>query len=166
VADTYSEDGRLAVQSLLWIGDQSLRQLATLGMGASNPNSLKLIDQAERAYNRVINEFTDRPMDVAVARLGLAAIAEERGQFDQAKAIYEAVSGLEGAALLPMANLAKVKLENIDHYGEPVTFASPPPPPPPTTQPLNELIIPPAPTSAPTSEPAAAPAPTTQPANP
>jgi len=159
VADTYADDEELVVRSLLWIGNQSLRQLATARSGSSDPSALRLIDHAEKAYQRVVNEFANRPLDVAVARFGLAAIAEERGQFGQAKGIYEELSRLEGADVLPMVNLAKVKLKEVDRYAEPVTFASPPPPP--TTQPFSKLIIPPAPTS-PTTAPATTP--TTAPA--
>jgi tetratricopeptide (TPR) repeat protein len=172
VADTYADNGDLTARSLLWIGDQALRQLATVQSGPSEGGSLQLLGQAEKAYERVTMEFKDRPLDVAIAKFGLAAIAEERGQFDQAKKMYEEMSQWEGAELLPMANLAKVKLEEVDNYAKPVTFAAPPTPRLPTTQPLTELIIPPAPTSptsAPTTQPAipaSAPSPTTQPASP
>lgn len=170
VADKYADYEDLAARSLLWIGDQALRRLATVQSGPSDAGSLALLDRAEKAYGRVTTEFKNRSLDVAVAQFGLAAIAEERGQFDQAKKVYEELSQWEGAELLPMANLAKVKLKEVDNYAKPVTFASRPTPPPPTTQPFTELIIPPAPTSptsAPTTQPAtpaSAPAPTTQPA--
>jgi hypothetical protein len=46
---------------------------------------------ASSAYQDVVDKYTDQPIPVISARLGLAAIMENRGNFDEAKKNYESV---------------------------------------------------------------------------
>jgi hypothetical protein len=77
------------------------------------------LKQAEEAYQTIIQRYGDRPVAVATAMFGLAAIAENRGQFDAAKAQYTAISNREDFGPLVRA-LAFQHLANLPRLSEPV----------------------------------------------
>ena len=129
-------------------------------------SSDELLQRAENAYKEVLAKYPAQTLAVASARFGLAAIAENRGDWEAAGQQYEAVRDDEtlGQAFTEQA---KLRLENLDEIKNPMLIiattrpAAESPTTVPTTLPadLSGTIERPAPTTAPTAAPA-----TTQPA--
>jgi hypothetical protein len=95
-----SDDPKLLAQAATIKGDLywTVANLPELPGAATQPAlavSVKADDalaSAEAAYKRVVDGYGDQVMAVATARLGLAAIAENRGQWDEARKQYQAVA--------------------------------------------------------------------------
>lgn len=51
----------------------------------------RLLGAQENAYRRLLSEFGDKPQTAALARLGLAAVMENRGRFEEARQHYKAL---------------------------------------------------------------------------
>jgi len=83
------------------------------------------------------------------ARFGLAAVAENRGQWDAAKTIYDTVAA-DPAAMASIKSLAIVRAAQVDQLRRPLYVS-------PTTAPST------VPTTVPTTNPAPSTAPTTGP---
>lgn len=64
---------------------------------AEQEKRARLLEAQENAYRRLLSEFGDKPQTAALARLGLAAVMENRGRFEEARQHYKAV--LEDARL-------------------------------------------------------------------
>lgn len=126
-----------------------------------------LLANAAAAYETVVNEYKDQQADVRAALFGLAAIHEEKGEFDAAAARYD--------QLLSQSNLPPVqrrvaeqrkrllpRLSAQSRLAPPTTApATPPTPPAGRGVPFNDLTLdsPEAPTAdAPTTAPATRPA--------
>jgi hypothetical protein len=124
--------------------------------GASTQPSLQfkdpkeLLASASDAYQSVLNTYADQKHAAVAARFGLAAIAENRGDFDAAKKQYEAISQMTSdiAAYQQMANL---RLKMVDDLRKPVIMANAAtepadlPPEVPTTQAIPPLVAAPGP---------------------
>lgn len=82
----------------------------------------RLLAAAESAYNEVLTQHADRPLAVNSARLGLAAIAENRRQFDEAAKFLQAV---EDDANAPEAFKlqAKAQREQLKTIRQPIYIA-------------------------------------------
>lgn len=94
-----SNDRKMLAEAATTEGDfyWTLANLPALPGAATQP-SLELdvkpeaaLSQAEAAYQSVLNTYSDQKMPVITARFGLAAIAENRGKWSEAKAQYEAI---------------------------------------------------------------------------
>lgn len=82
------------------------------------------LTQAAAVYRQVVEE-APAPLFAHNARLGLAAVAETQGQWDEARRQYEAVRD-QAAALFPaIAQQARARLAMLDRLTEPVVFAPP-----------------------------------------
>lgn len=147
--------------------------LATLPQppGADTQPALKagdhdrLLESARSAYQDALQNAANDPLDVFTARMGLAAIAEDKHQWDEARQQYQA---LADATALPASfrQLARDRLANLSRYEKPALIAPPEPTsattqPSASTEPSISGTQPAA--AAPTTAPAA---PTTLPANP
>src|SRR5690606_3349199 len=94
--------GKLHAQALVTRGDLywTLANLPPAPGAATQPTlriaktAAQYLTLAENAYQRASDQKAD-PISAAVARLGLAAIAENRGQWEEARAIYEGLAGDE-----------------------------------------------------------------------
>ena len=94
-----SDDRTIQAEAMLARGDLNYQasKLHELPGAATQP-SLALKPQNEyranaaEAYQTVINSYSDAPHAVAAAKFGLAAIHEDRGEWDAAKALYEEIS--------------------------------------------------------------------------
>jgi predicted negative regulator of RcsB-dependent stress response len=60
---------------------------------AVEPKAEDALTQAEAAYKRVLENYPDQMLACATARFGLAAIAENRGTWDEARKQYESLKG-------------------------------------------------------------------------
>jgi tetratricopeptide (TPR) repeat protein len=163
------DDAAIRAQALLLRGDLNweLANLPKLA-GASTMPALALpqepsqyLDTAAAAYEQVLSQYNDQKMAKGSALFGLAAIAENRGNWDNAIERYQAITKDE-AIPQSFRNLAQQRLAMIPQIRKPVyigTFSSTQP----TTEPSTmESIVPFAlPTTAPAT--AASPEPTTAP---
>lgn len=131
-----AEDHRnktVKVLANLWGADAQLQQaLTTAQADGAGDNPIGPLAQAEGLYKEVL-ALTDEPLYRANAYLGLASVAESKGQFDEAGKFYDqaiATAGERYAALKMRAEQRKVMLNRI---AEPVTFGRtsllPPEPP-------------------------------------
>jgi hypothetical protein len=120
-----ADDGHpsVATQALVTRGDLywTLANLPTLSTGPTTqpaPRPGKTTEEylalAEGSYKRAI-QLNGDPVSVNVARLGLAAIAENRGQWDEAKKIYDALTADANAsqAIKTMATFRGRQLEEL-----------------------------------------------------
>ena len=99
-------------------------------------------DKAQKHYQRVIDEFSDNPAATGRAYLGLARLAEGKGNFAVARDHYQQVVGLGDQTSLLATNSAKSALAALADLEKPIRLA--------TTRPVQ-------PTTQPATAPAAAP---------
>ncbi|MFN4241980.1 MAG: tetratricopeptide repeat protein [Tepidisphaerales bacterium] len=103
----------------------------------------QLFAAAKASYQAVLNRFPQRLADVASARLGLGAVAENAGDFDTAKAHYEALR--DNDRFPPNARqVAEARLRVLPQLAAPmlVRQADAPPPATPSTPSLLDLPLP------------------------
>ena len=131
----------------------------------------ELIEEAARAYQGVLDLYPEQTQSAIAARFGLAAIAEDRGNWDQAKGHYEAVAN-DTAVAQAYRSHATRRLEQLPELSKPILITQPSPATQPTTQIAAAATTNPAaavlaaepvepdprPTTAPTTAPATAPA--------
>ena len=108
---------------------QNLRsQLLYSDRTMSEQEQLDLSRRTEVIYKRVIDECPEQAVVTATARLGLALLAEDRGQWDQAKQIYETIADDKedqlAGTVLPFH--ARKRLNLLDGIGRPIVFPESP----------------------------------------
>ena len=84
------------------------------------------LDAAAKDWGLVLSEFPGQPGPAADARFGLAAVAEDRGEFDRAAEHYQAVVD-DGSALKMHRDLAADRLAALPDLRRPVRFGTPGP---------------------------------------
>ena len=131
-ATNLADDAKLQAEAHLARGDLNwtLANLPELPGAATQP-SLKiardpaeLLKAAEDAYQTVLSKYADQQHAAIAAHFGLAAIAENRSQWDAAKKEYEAVATMKN---VPQAYLeqARIRLQKLPELQQPVTIAAP-----------------------------------------
>lgn len=128
------------VRALAYLrGADLLLTKATTSSAASDADSTSSRDRAlhdaAAMYQRVIDEQNIHKVYGLNARLGLAAVAEARGDWAQARENYQAVLQGAGEGYSSIAAQAKGKLATLDRLASPVVLAAPPPASTPPTQP-------------------------------
>ncbi|MCK5271431.1 MAG: hypothetical protein KAJ52_02595 [Sedimentisphaerales bacterium] len=108
---------------------QNLRsQLLYSDKAMSEQEQLDLNRRTEIIYQRVISECPKQAVVAATARFGLALLAEDRGQWDQAKQIYETITddkeGQLAGTTLPFH--AQKRLNLLDGINQPIVFPEAP----------------------------------------
>jgi hypothetical protein len=157
-----SSDAALQARALLTRGDLywTLANMPEIP-GASTQPSLRLartseeyLAEAEKAYQSVVTNFANQSESVLAANFGLAAIAENRHNWDDARKIYEQIKGSNAEQMY--RDLAEARLKLLPQIQQPVLVGEL------TTKPagLTPLVM--APATQPTAQPTTAP--TTQPA--
>jgi hypothetical protein len=91
---------------------------------------------AEEAYNQVLSQYADQKIPVMSARFGLAAIAENRGDWDKARQLYGAVEN-DPSAAQGFKDQAKVRTELLKRMQHAIYIA---PAPQPATQPVPSVL--------------------------
>ena len=90
-----------------------------------------LLDRAEQVYQTILQEYPTDTLAAGTAKLGLALLAEDRGQWDRAKTIYRALldeaEGRWGGTIFPAH--AKDRLALLDEISAPIAFSLEPPKP-------------------------------------
>ena len=115
------------------------------------------LDLARRYYKDVVDNYPKESISVAKARLGLAAIAENKRDWDSAKSAYEAISNdTSSEGIASFVETAKFRLSLLPQLSVKVKADLA------TTQPATDLAIPvtdvaPPATGAPTAQPATQP---------
>lgn len=142
-----TDDNDAKVQALLLQGDLNyVVAMLPDPVAATTRPELKLersaddlLRTAQGSYQEIVTSFPTRTSDVAAARLGLAAIAENNGEFDAAKGFYETVSG-DKSVPSSYRETAKQRLAQLPMLSQPMRFRTP------TTQisPTPLLSLPPA----------------------
>ena len=107
-----------------------------------------LCTQAEGIYEQMKNGFPNSSQALGIANLGLALLAEEQGNWDKAREIYQQMvtDGQTRLAGTMYPVQAQLRLKRIDEISQPIEFPLPSIPPAVPTEP-----------AATSSEPAAAP---------
>jgi hypothetical protein len=77
-----------------------------------------LLSNASDAYTEAVEKYATEKFAVTAAHFGLAAVAENRGAWDAAKAQYQAI--LDSDAEAPYKNLASMRLELLPQLAHPV----------------------------------------------
>lgn len=154
-----ANEPRLLAEALLAKGDLSwtLANLDELPGAATQPSlrvegiQRELLDAAEDAYTQIGTLHPDQQASVIAAKFGLAAVAENRGEWDKAKAQYEAIVNDANAAEA-FKTQARIRLEKAADWSTPVILAAA------TTQEAVPALptAPPTTTSTPTTVPASA----------
>ncbi|HEY7115544.1 MAG TPA: hypothetical protein VH475_03100 [Tepidisphaeraceae bacterium] len=105
-----------------------------------------LLKDAKAAYQRVLEQYPDQPIPVAGAHFGLAAVAENERQWDDARKHYDAIKNAAGAS--QYKNWAEFKLKRLDEIRQPVLVGQVAEkfeiPAPPSTGPTTQLSTRPA----------------------
>jgi hypothetical protein len=177
VAESHDQ---VAVKALAYLrGADLLLEKATgaSGITPSPEDSQQALDEAGTMYQKVLELKDAHKVYRLNAYLGLATLAESRGDLEQAREDYEAVMDQAGAGYGMIVAQAKGRLQMLDRLADPVTFAASPAPSGlpgelpvdiapvaipdlqdslPTTAPAPDSTTPPAPAAA---EPQAQPAP-------
>ena len=89
----------------------------------------RALDEATNTYELIVRDFSDDEQAAGNALLALAAIAEERGEFDQAATYYGRIDAEEKFADSVFFALARDRLNSMDALRETIVFAPAPPPP-------------------------------------
>ena len=90
-----------------------------------------LCDRAEKVYQTILREFATDKLATGTAKLGLGLLAEDRGQWNRAKEIYQeiadAAEGKWAGTIFPFH--AKDRLALIGEISVPIVFSAEPPKP-------------------------------------
>ena len=99
-------------------------------------NKDALLNDSRNAYQQVLSQSADDPLDVFSARLGLAAIAENQGQWDEARKQYQTILD---AGNMPAAfkDYASTRLRQLTEDQRPITLAPAAPLPTAATRPAT-----------------------------
>lgn len=100
------------------------------------------LTDAAGAYERIVREYPGHQPSAGNALLALAAIAEERGEFDQAAEYYGRFEGDPSYAGTLLLASAQDRLARLDDLRKPIEFAPAPPPPEPEPIPAPLSITP------------------------
>ncbi|HEV2295168.1 MAG TPA: hypothetical protein VGR35_15040 [Tepidisphaeraceae bacterium] len=163
-----ASDPKLLAEALLARGDLNwaLAQMKEPPAAATQPalrletDQKTLLSEAESAYLEVVNQYADQKRAVVAARFGLAAISENRGEWDKARQMYEQITNDEAIAEA-FRQQARIRLEQATEWSRPVLIAAATQPAAPTGVPFLNSADASMRTTAPT---AAAAVTTTQPA--
>src|SRR5439155_12645963 len=126
-----SDDRTLAAEALVARGDLcwALATLPEVPGAATQPGAQvrdprELISNAAEAFRAVVDNYSDIKHSLIAARFGLAAIAENQGNWDAAKQQYEAIINQSGE-LKAYKQLASERLSILPKLREPVILAAP-----------------------------------------
>ncbi len=135
VAESYKDP---AVRTLahLWGADALLVQAAR--PADNEQEQIAALDTAALTYREVIDGDTPHPLYALNARLGLARIAEARGDWDEAAQLYQIVIDQAGDANSTIRAQAGRGLAMLDRLAIPVVFGPDPVSTSPTTQPAED----------------------------
>ena len=127
-------DTRVAAMAAVRLGNYNARRAA---LETADAQRNALTQEAQQMYDQVLTRFSDQPLAVAQAHVGLAKLAENQGQVDKARQEYLQVQRMQEIAQTPVAREAAIGLAQLDQISEPVRFATTAPTQP-TTAPATK----------------------------
>lgn len=124
-------DPKLLAEAVLARGDLNwaLSQMNEPAAAATRPalrmetDRKTLLSEAESAYTEVVTQHSDQQVTVVAARFGLAAVHENQGDWDKAKAEYDTIVKDESVAEA-FRQQARFRLEQASDWSRPVTLAT------------------------------------------
>src|SRR5688572_2922948 len=126
-----SEERRIEAEAMLTRGDLNwtAASLPPVPGAATQPSlqmkpSKEYLATAAEAYQTVASSYSDITHADIAARFGLAAIHEQRGEWDQAKAIYGKIAA-DTSKLGAYKELAEARLTAVDTLRQPVIMGKP-----------------------------------------
>jgi hypothetical protein len=130
---------------------------------AARVDPVEALAKAKENFDRVLKEFPDQLLAAGSAKLGLAVIAENNGDWDAARKIYEELSSKNAPMGKAFAAIAADKLQQLDSLknAPPLAALAPPPPSYVIPQASSQPIVPPLPGAITPTLPEAFPAPST-----
>lgn len=144
---------RIAALASIAYADECAEQALLGGAELPEIDKKSLLEKAGGYYRRVIGDFSDMPVMVARARLGLGKLAESRGDFEAARQEYEAVMRMTKLANHPLASHAKDCLDSLKRLASPAPMAASTPAEP-ASAPAENATAPAATQAEPASKPA------------
>lgn len=104
-----------AIRSTLYYSDHDM----------SGEEKEQLYKQAEQIYQNLIRLYPQEAVAMGTGRLGLGLLAEERGNWDQAKKTYESIVKEQDNRFAGtiFAQQARIRLALIDDIKEPIEFS-------------------------------------------
>ncbi|MBN1817328.1 MAG: hypothetical protein JW828_08195 [Sedimentisphaerales bacterium] len=119
----------LAAMALIKKGDMIRSELHYRGIEVSQDAIAKAVNEAHQAYQQAMELAKGAPNEIkltGMARFGQGLCAEERGQFDQAAAIYKEISDNPALAATVLPTQAGLRLQYMDDYKGSYTFIDAP----------------------------------------
>ena len=102
----------------------SLSQLYFSDQNITEDQKKQLLQTAENLYRQALVKFPTIPYAVGTAKIGLATVAEERGQWEQARTQFTEIIALKDELLVGTIypKLAQRRLALLDTISTPITF--------------------------------------------
>ena len=102
----------------------SLSQLYFSDQNITDDEKNQILQSAEILFQQSLQEYPNIPYAVGAAKIGLATIFEEQGQWDQARTQFEEIIALQDDLLIGTIypKLAQRRLTLIDTVSTPITF--------------------------------------------
>lgn len=146
-----SDARRIEAEAMLARGDLNWTAAALPELpGAATQPSLQLkprkeyLSSAAEAYQAVATNYADVPHAEIAARFGLAAIHEQRGEWDAAKSVYDKIVA-DAGKMVAYKQLAEARLSILPTLRQPVIMGKPATEPvmPPGMPPISPTALPP-----------------------
>ena len=123
--------------------NKRIAALACVDMGDIHAGQADQAEQAAKWYQAAIQRFAGQALAAAKARIGLAKLAEQRRDFDAARAEYQAVLKMPQLHDQPVAACARQGLAEIENLHGEVRMATTLPSQPATLPAGPKLSVPP-----------------------
>lgn len=125
-----SDNRQIAAEAYLVRGDLNLAiaHLPPIAAAATQPalqiegTSADHVDKAEEAYEKVLRVYPEEHRTVTNARFGLAAVAEDKRDFDAAAKRYEEIKN-DAKTLPAYKTLAEIRLAALEDIRKPMYLA-------------------------------------------
>ncbi len=126
-----TRDPKLQAEALIARGDLNwaLATMPELPGAATQPmlrydgDRNALLGAAEAAYGEVLTQYADQKPSGVAANLGLAAVAEQLGNWDRASSCYDAVAN-DATIAAAFRTQARLRLQQLPLYRQPVLLAA------------------------------------------
>jgi predicted negative regulator of RcsB-dependent stress response len=111
----------IAAASLVRAGNLRLADMAV----ATDPEAAQAAGKAASTFfQKVLSEHQDQPAAISAARMGLARIAENKGEFQAARGFYEQITNDARLNGYPVADQARNAISNLAEMQQPVQLAT------------------------------------------
>lgn len=115
-------------QAWLRIGDTALQYLFRARSETEAPDPKKhdaMLGEAEAAFDKVLTIAGNDVTALGRAHMGLGVIAETRGEFDNARTLYEKITKDKKFERTGLITEAEYRLANMENWSQTITFPEP-----------------------------------------